>query len=109
MAETDRHRDLMTDVIQTLKEHYKNENDVYVTGNLFLYYEEGNPRQAISLDVFVAFGVEKKLRRTYMTWNEGVTPDFVLEVASPGTFRDDMVKKKDLYGDCSFCKGILHL
>ena len=97
MAETDRHRDLMTDVIHTLREHYKNENDVYVTGNLFLFYEEGDPYQVIAPDVFVAFGVEKKQRRTYMTWNEGVTPDFVLEVASPNTFRDDMVKKKDLY------------
>ena len=97
MAETDRHRDLMTDMIQILKGHYKHENDVYVTGNIFLYYEEGNPYKVISPDVFVAFGVEKKLRNTFLTWNEGKTPDFVLEVASPGTFRDDMGKKKDLY------------
>lgn len=97
MAETDRHRDLMIDLIQTLKHHFWEANDVYVSGNLFIYYEEGNPRKSISPDVFVVFGVEKKLRNTYLTWNEANTPDFVLEVASPNTFREDMGKKKDLY------------
>ena len=97
MAKTDRHRNLMIDVIQTLKHHFWQANDVYVSGNLFIYYEEGNPRKSISPDVFVVFGVEKKLRNTYLTWNEANTPNFVLEVASPNTFREDMGKKKDLY------------
>ena len=97
MAETDIHRDLMIDFILMLKDYYKDTNDVYVSGNLFLYYEEGKPKSFISPDVFVVFGVEKKRRRTFMTWNEPNTPDFVLEVASPGTFREDMGKKKDLY------------
>ena len=97
MAETDVHRDLMIDFIQMLKQHFENKNDVYVSGNLFLYYEEGNPRKVISPDVFVVFGVEKKLRRTYLTWAEANTPDFVLEVASPKTFKNDMGHKKELY------------
>ena len=97
MAETERHRDLMIDFILMLKDYFKNANDVCVTGNLFLYYEEGDPKRFISPDVFVVFGVEKKIRRTFMTWNEANTPDFVLEVASPGTFTEDMGKKKDLY------------
>ena len=62
-----------------------------------MYYEEGNPRRSISPDVFVVFGVEKKLRDTYLTWAEGRTPDFVLEVASPSTFPKDMGEKKELY------------
>ena len=97
MAETDRHRDLMIDFIQMLKHHFESANDVYVSGNLFIYYEEGNPRKSISPGVFVVFGVERKLRRTYRTWDEANTPDFVLEVASPGTFTEDMGKKKELY------------
>ncbi len=97
MAETDIHRDLMIDFILMLKDYFKNANDVYVSGNLLLYYEEGTPKSFIAPDVFVVFGVEKKRRRTFMTWNEPNTPDFVLEVASPGTFREDMGKKKDLY------------
>ena len=97
MAETDTHRDLMTDFIQMLKHHFENRNNVYVSGNLFIYYEEGNPKKCISPDVFVVFGVEKKLRRIYQTWAEANTPDFVLEVASPSTFKEDMEWKKDIY------------
>ncbi len=97
MAETDVHRDLMTDWIQMLKYHYRNKNDVYVSGNIFMYYVEGDPRHSVSPDVFVVFGVEKKRRRTYLTWEEGSTPDFVLEVASPKTFSKDLREKKNLY------------
>lgn len=94
MAETDVHRDLMTDWMQMLRHHYRDKNDVYVSGNIFMYYVEGDPRQSVSPDVFVVFGVEKKRRRTYLTWEEGRTPDFVLEVASPKTFSNDFEKRK---------------
>ena len=97
MAETDTHRKLMMDCILMLEDHFENDDDVYVSGNLLMYYEEGNPRKSISPDVFVVFGVEKKLRRTFQTWAELNTPDFVLEVASPKTFKNDMGHKKDLY------------
>ena len=97
MAETDRHRDLMVDFIQILRNYYQNEKDVYVSGNILMYYEKGNPRKSISPNVFVVFGVEKKQRDTYLTWEEAQTPDFVLEVASPSTFSKDMGQKKELY------------
>jgi Uma2 family endonuclease len=97
MAETDVHRKLMMDFILILEDNFEDQDDVYVSGNLLMYYEEGNTRKSISPDVFVVFGVEKKLRRTYRTWDESNTPDFVLEVASPSTFKEDMGRKKDLY------------
>ena len=97
MAETEYHRDIMIDFIQMLKHHFRNVNDVHVSGNLLMYYEEGNPRKSVSPDVFVAFGVSKKRRRTYKIWEEGHAPDFVLEVASPSTYRHDLTRKKDLY------------
>ena len=97
MAETDVHRKLMMDFILILEDYFENNDDVYVSGNLLIYYERGNPRKSISPDVFVAFGVEKKQRNTYLTWAEAQTPDFVLEVASPSTFSKDMGEKKELY------------
>ena len=97
MAETDKHRKLMVDFIQMLEYHFREANDVYVSGNLLMYYEEGNPRKSIAPDVFVVFGVGKKPRRTYLTWEEGSTPDFVLEVASPSTYQHDFGPKKQLY------------
>ena len=96
MAETDKHRDLMVAFIQMLQYHFRNK-PVYVSGNLLMYYEQGNIKKCVAPDVFVVFGVSKKRRRTYLTWEEGNTPDFVLELASPSTFRQDMRRKKKLY------------
>ena len=97
MAETDFHRDLMLDIIEILKNHFKERPDVYVSGNLLLYYEIGNPRKSVAPDVFVVFGIEKKKRRTYLLWEEGKGPDFVLELVSKNTYRKDLGRKKDLY------------
>ena len=97
MAETDIHRDLMMDFIWMLKQHFRHKNDVYVSGNLLIYYEEGEPRKSISPDVFVVFGIEKKERLNYLTWEEGHTPDFVLEIASRSTYPKDFGPKKELY------------
>ena len=36
-------------------------------------------------------------RLTYLLWEEAKAPDFVLEIASPGTWRDDQDKKRELY------------
>ncbi len=97
MAESDRHRKLMVDFILMLEDHFKDVNDVYISGNLLMYYEEGNIYKSVFPDVFVVFGVSKKDRRTYRTWEEGHTPDFVLEVASPSTYNKDITDKKELY------------
>lgn len=97
MAETDKHRKLMMDFILMLEDHFRYDNDVYISGNLLLYYVEGDPKKCLSPDVFVTFGVEKKQRRTFLTWEEANTPDFVLEVASPKTISNDLGKKKELY------------
>ena len=97
MAETEYHRDLMIDFIQMLKHYFRDVDDAYVSGNLLMYYEEGNIYKSISPDVFVVLGVSKKRRRTYRTWEEGHTPDFVLELASKSTYRQDLTHKKDLY------------
>ena len=97
MAETDIHRKLMTDFIEMLENHFRSRPDVYVSGNLLLYYEEGNPKASVAPDVFVVFGIERKQRRTYRLWEEGKGPDFVLELVSKNTYRNDLGDKKDLY------------
>ena len=97
MAETDIHRDLMLDIIEMLKNHFRARPDVYVSGNLLLYYEKGNPRKSVAPDVFIVLGIEKKQRRTYLLWEEGKSPDFVLELVSQNTYRRDLGQKKDLY------------
>ena len=97
MAETPTHRDAMMDAIQVLQRHFAHRPNVYVSGNMMMYYEEGEPRRCVSPDVFVAMGVEDKDRRTYLLWREAKGPDFVLEVTSKSTRRNDQVTKRTLY------------
>ena len=42
MAETEIHRDDMIDLIQTLQHHFADAPLVCVSGNMLMFYEEGN-------------------------------------------------------------------
>ena len=97
MAETGRHVRLLLDMIETIDWHFRDTPDVHVCGNMFLYYEEGNPRKVISPDVFMVRGVSKKDLRTYKTWEQQPYLDFVLELASPSTYTKDFNEKKAIY------------
>ena len=97
MAETDVHRDLMIDLIAMLREYFRDDPHVYISGNLFLYYEEGNPRRVVAPDVFVVKGVPGGRRRIYKLWEEGQPPDVVFEVTSPSTRGEDLRTKHELY------------
>ena len=77
--------------------YYRERADVYVSGDLLIYYEEGNPRVWVAPDAFVVFGVEDRMRGNYKVWEEGKGPDFVLEVASPTTWREDVERKPGIY------------
>src|SRR3954454_12509732 len=100
MAETDVHRDLMADLIETLKIYYAADPDVYVSGNLLLFYERGDKRKHVAPDVFVVRGVPKLPRRDhYLTWQEGKGPDLVVELTSKSPRREDQKTKLALYRD----------
>ena len=85
---------------ERLRIYYRDEcgrEDVYVAGNLLIYYEEGNLEASVAPDVFVVVGVRNHDRRSYRVWEEGRVPDFVLEIASKSTWEDDQGKKRELY------------
>ena len=97
MAETGRHVRALLDMIDMIDWHFRDTPDVHISGNMFLYYEEGNPRKVISPDVFMVRGVGKKELRTYKTWEQQPYLDFVIEFASPSTFTRDFAEKKEIY------------
>ncbi len=97
MAETDMHRDLMNDLIFELETHFRNQTDVYISGNLLIYYVEGNPGKRVAPDVFLVRGVSKRKRRIYKLWEEGSAPDVIFEISSRQTWRDDLQSKWKLY------------
>lgn len=100
MAETDLHWNDMVDVVQTLKERYRDDPNVYVGSNLLLFYEEGNRRKHVAPDAFVVRGVPKLPPRDYyLLWKEGKVPEVVIEITSKTTEREDRTKKRLLYRD----------
>ena len=80
-----------------LDRYYQDREDVYVVGNLLLYYQQGDPGKSVSPDVMVVFGASKHIRSSYRLWEEPKAPDFVLEIASEGTYRNDRGEKRDIY------------
>ena len=100
MAETDLHRQDMVDLIETLGHRFAHDPDVYISGNLLLYYEEGNRRKHVAPDVLVSFSIPKNPPRDYyLVWKEGKAPDAVIEITSKSTKREDKKTKKELYRD----------
>jgi Uma2 family endonuclease len=98
MAESDATRDYLIYSVEALGNYFQNRPDVYVSGNLFIYYEQGNPKAVVAPDVFVVLGVEKKKRLSYKVWEEhDKIPDFVLEITSKSTASEDRGTKKGLY------------
>ena len=97
LAENDAQGEAIRYAIGALKIRYAHRPDVYVSGDLLIYYEEGNPRASAAPDTFVVFGVEDRPRPIYKLWEERQVPPFVLEVASPNTWREDEGPKAALY------------
>jgi Uma2 family endonuclease len=100
MGETELHIQDIIDTFQVLQDHFADRPNVYVGSNLLVFYEEGNRRKHVSPDVLVTLGILKKPQREYyLVWKEGKAPDFVVEVTSKSTRREDNQKKFVLYRD----------
>ena len=86
-----------------LDNYYRERDDVYVVGNLLLYYEPspkpGVPGKSVSPDLMVVLGAPKHLRSSYLLWEEPKAPDFVLEISSESTYRADSGTKRDTYAE----------
>ena len=97
MAETEFQLIPLINAISALRSHFAGREDVYVVGNMFLYYQEGNPRAVVAPDLFVVVGAPKHKRHTYKLWEEPKAPDFVLEVTSRSTRKMDQGRKREIY------------
>jgi Uma2 family endonuclease len=97
MAETSIHIDTLIYLLTALRDLFRNAADVFVGGNMMMYYEEGEPRHSVAPDVFVVRGVPKHDRRMYKIWEEGKSPTVFFEVTSRSTRLDDLGIKRGLY------------
>jgi hypothetical protein len=86
MGETGVHVNVTIAVLGMLRWHYRPHSRVAVLANMFLYYEEGDPRKVVCPDVFVTLNVPRHtMRRTFKTWLEGKGPDAIIEITSKKT------------------------
>ncbi len=101
MAESDDHADELRAAVVTLRDHFARRTpDVYVSGNNFLYYVEGDPRQCVSPDCYVVKGVANHRRPIFKVWQEGGhRPCFALELTSRSTRKNDLGDKMSTYRD----------
>jgi Uma2 family endonuclease len=99
--ESHRHVLQMILLIETLSAYWAGRDDVFVGGDMFVYF---SPRQVKNHDfrgpdVLVAQGVEKRSRKSWVTWQEGKPPDVVIELTSESTGDFDKGEKKRIYQD----------
>lgn len=100
MAETDEHRDIMMDLLDALEEYFRDNAQVYISGNIFVYYkDEVGEMQSVSPDILVVRGVQKKRRRIYNLEVEGKAPEVVIELTSLSTKKEDLGNKRFVYAN----------
>ena len=99
--------------LESLDYHWRERNDFYAGGNMFVYYslrqaltvvdeikDRKRPRTAFrGPDMFVVLDVDGSYRRQkWVTWEEnGRYPDVIFEFLSPSTRKTDLTTKKELY------------
>lgn len=97
MAESDFQRGPLIYAVEALSIYFADRPEVYVSGNLFIYYERGKPESVVAPDVFVVFGVPKRKRNSFRLWEENKAPDFVVEITSDATHAQDQGPKRGTY------------
>ncbi len=99
VADNDLQYTAMHDMFGMLRYRFGERPDVYVAGNMFVYYQRGRNDTRVTPDVLVVFGANgNHPRLSWLIWDEGgKVPDFVMEIAGPSTWRYDAVEKRVIY------------
>ena len=106
VSQNTRHGVAMVDGFNCLSLRWIERPDVFVGIDQFLYWDPENPPAAP--DVYVVFGVANRPRESYVVWEEGKPPDFVLEIVSPSSQRRDVKEKPDLYAKIGVAELFLY-
>ena len=74
--------------------------DTFLSSNTIICYDPADLNVRVSPDVYLALGVDTQAirrRKLYLPWEAGKPPDWVLEVGSISTGREDVGRKRDIY------------
>jgi Uma2 family endonuclease len=99
--DSDWHRQAMNLLIEILRYHFRERQDFFVSGNMFIYFsaEQVRNRDYRGPDVFFVWGVDGRKDRPYWAvWEEGGRyPNVIIELLSPTTEKEDRTTKKTIY------------
>lgn len=98
--ESERHRAQMDLLIEALKLFWHDRDDVYVAGNMAIYFSElqAKKNDFRGTDVFVVLDTNRRERKSWVVWQEdGRTPDVVIELLSESTEAVDRGEKMRVY------------
>ena len=73
---------------------------LFDSSNTIVCYDPNDLNVRVSPDYYFTVGIAPETvmhRGIYRTWVQGKPPDFVLEVASPSTSRNDETTKRNIY------------
>jgi Uma2 family endonuclease len=101
VMETLRHKYQMDLLLETIYPWLEKRQDGFAAGNMFVYF---SPYQVKKYDYkgpdfFCVLDVSQQERKSWVVWEEGKTPDVVIELLSESTANYDKTKKKLVYQD----------
>ncbi len=79
--------------------HWKDRSDVFVGGNMFVYFslEQIKNQGFRGPEVFIVLGTTRRARKSWVVWQEGKGPDVVIELLSDSIAEKDKGEKKLIY------------
>ncbi len=99
--ESNWHRHQMNLLIELIEYHWRDRNDFFTGGNMFIYFDRGNSltRNYRGPDFFLVKNTTRNpTRKSWIAWNEEWRlPNVIVELASPSTITIDLTEKKRLY------------
>lgn len=99
--ESNRHRLAMNTLIRSLQQAWRDCQDFFTGGNMFIYFSSAQARNQDfrGPDFFVVLDIDGSYpRQSWVVWEEGGRyPDVIVEFLSPKTAKEDLGTKKDVY------------
>ena len=101
--DSDWHRRCMNLLIDQIEQHFRDRDDFYVGGNMFIYFsaEQARNKDFRGPDFFFVANTNRiPARRFWIVWREkGRTTNVVIELSSPSTVDEDHGPKFAIYRD----------
>jgi len=96
--ETERHRDQMILLIESLKAFWGDKKQYFAGGNMFVHFDLSGKKKFKGPDFFLVMDAENRERKSWVVWQENLQfPDLIIEILSDSTRVTDKTEKKTLY------------